>query len=427
MQQYEYRPTGKKMALDDLNSIGKQGVGCTVCHQITPDGLGTKESFEANFVINENRFTYGPHAGPFDRPMTNMSGYTPVEGKQILESSMCGTCHTVITPTVDAGGNVVGEFVEQAPYLEWLLSDYPATGESCQSCHMPVLQDAAGRPTPMYIAHNPSGRPFPPTSPRVPFGQHFLTGGNAPMLRLLSELFPSEANLLGDNLERTREFLANALTLNAEGAITSGELQVNVKVTNNTGHKLPTGFPSRRIWLHFVVTDDSGAPLFESGAWDPRTGEIRGLHGLEPHRQEITDPAQVMIYETEMHDTDHNSTVTLLRAAGYLKDNRLLPRGFNPQKPLPEGIELASVMPAGVEGDERFLPGSHEVSYKVPVPPDQNGFRVHVEVLYQNVMPAHVAALDANHSSDEATFVDLYSRNSAPALMATEEILVRKK
>ena len=37
------RPT----ALDDLAA---DGVTCTVCHQIAPDGLGTRERFNGNFA-----------------------------------------------------------------------------------------------------------------------------------------------------------------------------------------------------------------------------------------------------------------------------------------------------------------------------------------------------------------------------------------
>ena len=426
MQQYEYRGTGRRMRLDDLNDIGRQGVGCTVCHQITAEGLGTKESFEANFVINPNREIYGPHANPFANPMVNFSGYTPVQANHILESALCGTCHTVITPTVNAGGDIVGEFVEQAPYLEWLVSDYPAQGRTCQSCHMPVLRDAAGSAVSMFIAHRPAGGAFPPTSPRQPFGQHFLTGGNVPMLRMLMQLYPDEAELLNANLERTQEFLADAIALELDTSRSDGELTVDVTVRNRTGHKLPSGFPSRRIWLHFRVVDAGGETVFESGAWDPATGEVAGLSGLEPHRSEITDPGQVMIYETEMKDTDGNATVTLLRAAGYLKDNRILPQGFDLNRPLPEGIEPASIAPVGTDGDPDFRPGSHEVTYRVNTAGRKGPFRVIVEALYQSVMPGHVAAMDEEgKTADEASFIDLFAKNSAPATMARAEAVAR--
>ena len=42
-------------------------------------------------------------------------------------------------------------------------------------------------------------------------------------------------------------------------------LEVDVDVLNKSGHKLPTGFPSRRVWLHLRVLHGSDV-IFESGA-----------------------------------------------------------------------------------------------------------------------------------------------------------------
>ncbi len=425
MQQYDRRATGVPMRLDEIDAVGAQGVGCTVCHQITPEGFGTKDSFEAGFVINGSRLIFGPHAGPFSNPMQRSSGFTPTLGAHVLESALCGTCHTVITPTVNGEGDIVGEFVEQSPFLEWLVSDLQVEGVSCQSCHMPQLRDPIGRPVSQYIAHRPNSGPFPPTSSRQPFGQHFLTGGNVPMLRLMAQEEPENSDLLSENLERTREYLADAISLELTGSRENEELEVRVKVTNNTGHKLPTAYPSRRVWLHLSVVDSTGSLVFDSGAWDPRTGEIAGVEDFEPHREKIDDPQQVMIYESELEDTDGNLTVTLLRTARNMKDNRILPRGFDLRRPLPEGIETASIAPVGTDGDEDFVPGSDGVEYEISVGEAAGPYRVTVEALYQSVKPSHAAAMDSGHSAEEANFLRLFATNRAPATMARAEILVR--
>jgi cytochrome c554/c'-like protein len=425
MQQYDRRASGVPMRLDEIDAVGAQGVGCTVCHQITAQGFGNKESFEAGFVINGSRLIYGPHAGPFSNPMRMSSGFTPALGTHVLDSALCGTCHTVITPTVNSEGEIVGEFVEQSPFLEYLVSDLPAEGIGCQSCHMPQLSDPIGRPVSQYIAHRPNSGPFPPTSPRQPFGQHFLTGGNAPMLRLMAQETPENSEALSENLERTREYLANAISLELTGSRKAEELEIRVQVKNNTGHKLPTAFPSRRIWLHLSVVDSAGSRVFDSGAWDPRTGEIAGVGDFEPHREKIDDPTEVMIYESEMADTDGNLTVTLLRAARNLKDNRILPRGFDLRRPLPDGISAASIAPAGIGSDEDFLPGSDGVEYEIVVGEGAGPYRVTVEALYQSVKPGHAAAMNGGHSAEEANFLRLFASNRAPATMARAEILVR--
>jgi hypothetical protein len=111
-------------------------------------------------------------------------------------------------------------------------------------------------------------------------------------------------------------------------------LNVALRVSNLAGHKLPTGFPSRRVWIHLKVVDASGATIFESGA-PPPDGRISGnaadqdRASIEPNYRTITQDDQVQVYETVMANSDGEVTFTLLRAARYRKDNRLLPRGFD--------------------------------------------------------------------------------------------------
>lgn len=144
-QQFPLRNAGGRMKLQELDGVGRDGVSCTVCHQILPTGLGKSSSFTANFKIGTANLIFGPHADPFAMPMLHHTGFEPRESKHVLDSALCGSCHTVITSN---------RFLEQAPFLEWLASGYPESGQTCQSCHMPQLRDA------QYIAHRPPGGPF---------------------------------------------------------------------------------------------------------------------------------------------------------------------------------------------------------------------------------------------------------------------------
>ena len=50
-----------------------------------------------------------------------------------------------------------------------------------------------------------------------------------------------------------------AATLSIDSAGVSGsDVSFDVTPQNLSGHKLPTGYPSRRVWLHVVVRDVAG-------------------------------------------------------------------------------------------------------------------------------------------------------------------------
>lgn len=94
---------------------------------------------------------------------------------------------------------------------------------------------------------------------------------------------------------------------------------VCVGVYNNSGHKLPTSYPSRRAHLQLNLLDPNGNAVFESGklATDDTgkpTGAIDGVDadtgaGYEPHYSgEITRPDQVQVYERIMEDFVGNQT-----------------------------------------------------------------------------------------------------------------------
>lgn len=401
-QQYLVRDRGG-MSLRDLRPDG-DGVACSVCHQISRQNLGSPASFTGGFEINRDAEIYGPHKNPFQMPMRHHTGLTPVESAHILESSLCGTCHTVITPTLAPDGQVTGQLLEQAPYLEWLASDYPKAGTTCQKCHVKVLRDSSGAPAAQYIAHMPPGRWFPPTRPRTPFGLHFFAGGNSPMLNLLAGAEP-ENEALHRVAGKAEDNLNSALGLTASAVMEQGRILLTVEVRNQTGHKLPTGFPSRRIWLHVEVLAADGSPLFESGGWNRRTGAIRAGTGIEPHRSVISRPEQAMIYQAVTGDAAGRPTTSLLRAASYLKDNRILPAGF-------DSAREPRIAPVGTSQDLGFRPGSHRVRYELALPLRASAARIRVESLYQSVDPAYVSS----------AAIGSLSSAMAPVSMASVEV-----
>jgi hypothetical protein len=371
-----------------LHEAAMDGVSCALCHQVEADNLGLEESFTGQYSIDvtrlrPDRLIFGPYDFPAINPMNNNTGFIPTSGAQVKEAGLCGACHTLYTPTVAGDGNVVGEFPEQMTYLEW---EHSGSDKSCQACHIP---EASG---PVAISNRPRR-----LQAREPFGQHHFVGGNSFMVDILKN---NQAELgitadivhLDDTIARTMTQLQGKTATLTFGepppSLENGLLTVDVTVSNLAGHKFPSGFPSRRTWLHMVVKDGQNDIIFESGKPDPdNPGQIMGndadVNGttFEPHYDEITSEDKVQLYEAVMLDTEGNVTWTLLRAASYAKDNRLLPNGFDKTTAAPD----ISVNGNAATDDENFQGGRDQVTYVVDTQGASGPFTVTIDLLFQSV------------------------------------------
>jgi hypothetical protein len=192
---------------------------------------------------------------------------------------------------------------------------------------------------------------------------------------------------------------------------------LRVEVENLAGHKFPTGHPYRRAWLHVRVTDARKRVLFESGDVD-KSGALLGvLDGHAPHRDVITRPEEVQIYQAVMADTQGNATWSLLRGAAYLKDNRIPPRGFQAA-----GADAARVaIRGGAESDTNFNAisnGRDQVTYRIAVAGAKGGLSVEVELLYQSVPPEAIARLLSSDDPAAQAFAKLYrGQDNRPELV----------
>ena len=169
--------------------LAQDGVSCSLCHQIQKDKLGTRESLVGGFVV-DTKLPRGerPEFGPFkiddgeNRIMrSSTSGYRPTEGEHIRQSELCATCHTLITTALGPNGEKIGELPEQMPYQEWLQSDFKDK-QSCQSCHMPVVDE-------MVRVTNTMGKY------REKMSRHTFLGGNFFMQRVLNK-YRDELNVI---------------------------------------------------------------------------------------------------------------------------------------------------------------------------------------------------------------------------------------
>jgi hypothetical protein len=194
--------------------------------------------------------------------------------------------------------------------------------------------------------------------------------------------------------------------------VTAGRLAFDVDVRNLTGHKYPTGYPARRTWLHVTVRDLQGKVLFESGAVKA-TGAIEGNESdknplaFEPHYDEITRADQVQIYEPILGDRNGVPTTGLLTATRYLKDNRLLPRGFDKATADPQvGVYGEAT------GDANFAGGGDRVRYDVAVA-SGGPFTVEAELRYQPIGYRWAHNLEPYDAPEPRRFLGYYKSMSA--------------
>ena len=368
------------------NAAAEDGVSCSVCHQIGKEKLGTRESFNGGFVVDapqskNDHPEYGPFVidnGRAHIMQTSTGGFRPTEADHIHDSALCATCHTLYTTSLSSGGKEIGTFPEQMPYLEWLHSDYPRR-LSCQGCHMPEVQGDAPITAVLGVL-------------RQGVRQHTFVGANFFVLKVLNR-YRADLSVTAMPLEltaeadRTIEFLqsqAARVTIRKVDVVAS-QLSVDVFVENLTGHKLPTAFPSRRAWLHLVVHDANGRTVFESGALNP-DGSIQGNNNdadplrFEPHYREIKSSDEVQIYEPILKDENGKVTTGLALGVGYLKDNRLLPAGFQKQT---ADKDIAVVGNAAY--DPNFTDAGDLVRYSVPLGDAQGPFHIDAELWYQPI------------------------------------------
>ncbi len=407
-----FGPDGILDPSHEFYDAGMNGVTCTACHQIMDDGnLGTLAGSSGHYSINDTKTIYGQYSDIFGNPMINATGYTPEYSAHISDSAMCATCHNLKTPFVDAAGNVLtttaeSEFPEQQPYTEWqnsIFDDAGSNPQSCQDCHMPQTNSKVSN-RPQWLG------------PKAGFSKHELVGSNTTMLTMLRDnaaALDVTSNNMDLSIGRARTMLQNSANIEILSAsVTDGILEARVKVLNQSGHKAPTAYPSRRMWLNFKVTDSNNNVVFESGKFNA-DGSIVGADNdtdqtiYEPHYDVITSADQVQIYETIMGNSDNNVTYTLLRGAQYLKDNRLTPQGFDKLN-VPSDVAVIGA----ATNDADFNMGSDEITYRIPVAASGE-LTVNVDLNFQTFQHGFIQDLYKDVQLEQVqTFKTMYDAQS---------------
>lgn len=412
--------------MDDLetDSLGQDGVSCLACHkQADTPQLGSNHSGDLTFVGAP--VAYGPFDKIFEAPMQDLVGILPVYSEHINDAGICAGCHTLLTNSVDLDGNFTGTtFVEQATYHEWLNSDFADEQNevTCQGCHMERISDE------VLISAN-----YPEITPRTPYGKHELIGGNSFMLKILKQNSTTLGIAANDEVmdsviartERTLKFKTMELDLSF-ATFSNDTGYFEVRLENLTGHKFPSGYPSRRAFVEFIVFKQNGDTLFKSGVLQPDYEVLGQNSTYEPHYNVINDEQQVQIYEMVMGDVNNDVTTVLERAFSQIKDNRLAPLGFTTSNVVYDTVQIVGSALADPDFNFEGFEGSATdvVHYHVPLNGYNGSIKTRARVFYQAAPPKWMEEMFVVSTPEIDAFEVMYNNaDQMPVLVAADSLV----
>jgi hypothetical protein len=435
---------GRSAAADGslMTAADREGVQCTICHRmVDPSGAPGAPAEDAAILaaldepvteLASAMMVVDPldrRRGPFD-VVADLGSDPHAPGGPTLVSpfhrsaALCGTCHnvrnTLFTRNDTTGvyernpdgapGDPAKGFPEQSTYDEWAASEYATLGvhapqfgrnravvSTCQHCHMPAV----------------SGRDASTGLHRDDLPLHEMAGANTFVPRILPHhpVFGAEvdAETLAEGAARSTDMLRRAATL----ALSLEGGALDVRVTNETGHKLPTGYPEgRRMWLAVRAFDAQRNVVFESGRYVFATATL------------VDDP-NLVVFETLQGLDEAMATETGLPAGKSfhlvlnnvrLKDNRIPPRGFT---------NAAFAAFDGAPVGAAYADGQHWADVSYPV--GARAVRAEVTLWYQTSSREYVEFLRDRETAAGFLLFDLWEQHgkSEPVAMARATVDAR--
>jgi hypothetical protein len=310
-----------ELSVQALFGTDLDGVHCDFCHRLMDPRNPDEEAIVGGTVPGYGNGMYVVQRT--NQPMRGSRGGMP-EHCEVSKadsfyrtSEYCGVCHEVSNPyfSHDPRGSVpYAQIPMERTYSEWKLSWFATTKErqTCQSCHMKSL--------PGFASTSPSAQR------REDVASHDFSGGNMFGTALVAGNWSGLDQLaLQQGIARSEALLTSAVRLEVVAGRTMQETVALVRLTNLTGHKLPTGFPEgRRIWISIVGRDDNGVRTFSSGEYELAAGHIRQDPQLKVYEARPgTSPALANSLGVQAG----HSFLSAFNDTFYF-DNRIPPRGF---------------------------------------------------------------------------------------------------
>jgi hypothetical protein len=334
---------GSALTDDDLESIT-----CDTCHRMVP----TSTAVSPTQLIGDGQYTISPStAKRAHRGIGPSQGHRVIQSDFIQSSEMCGACHSLFNPTERAhtadGTMLPIAYYEQRTYEEWADSSMPASGKTCVGCHFERGTGKAAREGEMIYPD---------------LAIHLIVGGNffsPAAVNLTDPLFPVGLELphviaaVDDSLRSAAKLVVTSTLARPISVRGRDAFAIALRLTNLTGHKLPTGYPEgRRVYLEVSLFLAGTGTVAVSGRWDPASGNV------------IDDP-QLRTYETkhgriETGQAAGERTHHLAKMNQVLTDTRIPPEGFMPR--------AADMVPAGRDYGSGPYRNYDDVSYTVTAP-----------------------------------------------------------
>jgi len=377
-----------------LTEHDKNGVACAICHRLvdplSDEGKKLVETPAPGYgngmmVMSANDTLFGPYT---DSPpvMTHKT----VRSDFLASGELCGTCHDVSNPL--AAKNIKTDppasyGIIERTYSEWLLSDYSKGPDkrTCQSCHFPEIEGGGKAARHKDAPH------------RDYMVQHGPVGGSIWVQKAIIEIYGADtvdADALTRGIAKAKEFLKTAADLE----LTFPEPgMVNLRVTNLTGHKLPTGYTEgRRMWVNMKFKNARGEIIKEIGDYKQIEVEIAGR---KIKTGSLTDASDTQVYEclpglsdeqAIKYDKKPGKSFHFVLNDIITRDTRIPPKGFNNEAFAERGCALI-----GIE----YADGQHwdDISFELP----EACASVEASLIYEPVTMEYIKFLAEENQTDD--------------------------
>jgi len=308
------------------------GISCNFCHSIADVHVEKDENgryhtriFET-VTLDENGTKYGPIGSqmPLER-----KGFPTKKSPLFKDSKICAICHLNQE-----------KFLSISQYDDWKLAyDSGKTDQTCQECHMPLLE-----------------------------GEQEIAVGVPKRTGMRAHTF------IGAHDEG---MLAKALTLDVDARVEAGKLVVDTVVENvGAGHKVPGSGPIRNVILKIDATDNMGQGLIYIGDKRGLLPPLAGFGNPKTKQRDANDwvgmPGKMYAKVYKSKPIPKMGNKPMIGVGGFAADTVLFDTALNPKEP--GHARFVFSIPA----DSKFVSVTAKVVYRDAFKPlsDRKGWKL---------------------------------------------------